>query len=50
MSRNVVLADWLFTTPAVVVQPVTGAWMARLAGIPFTTGWLALALGLYVLV
>jgi uncharacterized membrane protein len=50
VSRDVVLADWLFTAPAVVVQPVTGAWMARLAGIPFTTGWLALALGLYVLV
>src|ERR671938_528411 len=49
-SRSVVLADWLFTAPAVVVQPVTGAWMARLAGIPLTTGWLALALGLYVLV
>ena len=50
VSRNVVLADWLFTTPAVIIQPVTGAWMARLAGFPFTTGWLALALGFYVLV
>jgi uncharacterized membrane protein len=50
VSRSVVLADWLFTAPAVVVQPVTGAWMARLAGIPLATGWLALALGLYVLV
>ena len=49
-SRSVVLADWLFTAPAVVVQPVTGAWMAWLAGIPLATGWLALALGLYVLV
>lgn len=50
VSRNVVIADWLFTTPAVVMQPVTGAWTARTAGIPFTTGWLAVALGLYVLV
>lgn len=50
VSRNVVLADWLFTAPAVVVQPATGAWMARLAGIPFTRRWLALAIGLYVLV
>src|SRR4051794_20118997 len=48
-SRNVVIADWLFTAPAVVVQPATGAWMAWQAGIPVTTGWLALALGLYVL-
>ena len=50
VSRNVVLADWLFTAPAVVVQPVTGVWMALLAGIPLTTGWLALAIGLYLLV
>jgi uncharacterized membrane protein len=50
VSRNVVLADWLFTAPAVVVQPVTGVWMARIAGIPLTQGWLALAIGLYLLV
>ena len=50
VSRNVVLADWLFTAPSVVVQPVTGVWMARLAGIPLTTGWLAWAILLYVLV
>jgi uncharacterized membrane protein len=50
VSRNVVLADWLFTAPAVIVQPLTGAWMASLAGIPLTTGWLALAIGLYVMV
>jgi uncharacterized membrane protein len=50
VSRNVVLADWLFTTPAVVVQPITGAWMALLTDVPFTTGWLLLAIGLYVLV
>lgn len=50
VSRNVVLADWLFTAPAVVVQPATGAWMAWLTGVRFTTGWLLLAIGLYVLV
>ena len=50
VSRNVVLADWLFTTPAVIVQPITGTLMARLSGLPITTGWLALAIGLYALV
>jgi uncharacterized membrane protein len=50
VNRNVVLADWLFTTPAVIVQPVTGAWMAHLAGWPLTTPWLAASLALYVLV
>lgn len=47
VDRNVVLADWLFTTPAVVVQPATGIAMARMAGFPLTTGWLGLAVLLY---
>lgn len=50
VGRNVVLADWLFTTPAAIVQPITGVWMAHRAGYPMTTGWLALAIGLYAAV
>ena len=50
VNRNVVLADWLFTAPAVVVQPVTGVWLARVAGFPFTTSWLLVAIGLYLMV
>src|SRR5690349_6005917 len=50
VSRNVVLADWLFTAPTVVIQPLTGVWMARIAGLPLTIGWLVLAIGLYLLV
>ncbi len=50
VSRNVVLADWLFTAPAVILQPATGVAMAWMAGIPLTTGWLAVAIGLYILV
>ena len=33
VGRNVVLADWLFTAPAVVAQPVTGVALARLRGV-----------------
>ena len=47
--RFVVIADWLFTTTAVIVQPVTGLWLARLAGFPLTSTWLAWSIGLYVL-
>jgi uncharacterized membrane protein len=47
VNRNVVLADWLFTTPAVLVQPATGLWLALYAGFPLTSGWLLLALILY---
>jgi uncharacterized membrane protein len=49
-ARSVVLADWLFTAPAVIVQPVTGAAMMWLVGIPLTTPWIAASLVLYVLV
>lgn len=48
-NRYVVLADWIFTTPAIIVQPVTGVWMALLLGIPLTTPWLAASLCLYAL-
>ncbi len=50
VGRNVVQADWLFTTPAVIVQPVTGVWMAHRAGFPMTSCWLALAICLYALI
>lgn len=48
-NRHVVLADWLFTTPTVIFQPLSGLWMLHLAGIPLSTPWVALSLGLYLL-
>jgi uncharacterized membrane protein len=48
-NRNVVLADWLFTTPTVIIQPVTGIWLALEQGWPLTTGWILWSLGLYAL-
>lgn len=48
-NRQVVLADWFFTTPTVIIQPVTGIWMAHLIGLPLTTPWLFYALVLYAL-
>ena len=50
VGRNVVLADWLFTAPAVVAQPLTGMALAHLTGFPLTSGWLLLSIVLYVLV
>lgn len=44
------LADWPFTSPAVVIQPVTGFWMAHIAGFSLTSFWLLAAIHLYVLV
>lgn len=48
-NRHVVLADWLFTTPMVIFQPISGIWMAILAGWPLSTPWIATSLGLYFL-
>ncbi len=48
-TRHVVLADWIFTTPAIVVQPATGLWLALDAGTALTEGWLMLAIALYLL-
>ncbi len=46
----VVIADAIFTATAAIVQPVTGALLARSAGWPLTSGWVAWALLLYVVV
>ena len=44
---GVVMADWIFTTPAGLVQPLTGAWLIHLAGYSATEPWLLAAYGLY---
>ncbi len=46
-NKNVVLADWLFTTPTVIFQPLSGFWMASIAGFPLTTPWIMSSLILY---
>lgn len=48
-NRHVVLADWLFTTPSVIAQPITGLWMAYLAGLPLDSLWIWLSTALYLL-
>ena len=49
VARLVVRADWWFTTPAIVVQPLTGLAMVYLAGWPLSTPWIAWSLALYLL-
>ena len=48
-ARITVLADWLFTTPAVIVQPVSGLWLMQLAGYRLDTPWLLAAIALYLI-
>jgi uncharacterized membrane protein len=48
VARIVVIADFLFTASAVVVQPVTGVLLARTVGYPLTSGWIVLSIVLYL--
>ena len=49
-SKSVVLADWVFTTPAVVVQLLTGLWLAKHLSISFTSTWFLTVISLYAFV
>jgi len=48
VAQMVVVADFVFTTSAVIVQPVTGFLLMNKLGIPLSEGWIALSLILYV--
>jgi uncharacterized membrane protein len=48
-NRHVVLADWIFTTPTVIFQPLSGLWLVHQLQLPLDTDWVAASLGLYVL-
>ena len=48
VSRLVVRADWWFTTPAVIVQPLSGAYMLHLAGYPLNALWIVASAALYL--
>src|SRR5688572_12486958 len=49
VCRRVVWADWLFTTPTAILQPATGFYLMHLAGMPFSLGWIAGSIALFVL-
>ena len=49
VSNLVVRADFWFTTPTIIIQPLTGAAMVSIAGFSFTQSWLVWTYGLYIL-
>jgi uncharacterized membrane protein len=49
VSRNVVIADFLFTTPAVILQPATGIFLLWSSGTDPFSSWLVLAYALYLI-
>jgi len=49
VARIVVIADFLFTATAVVVQPITGALLTWTVGYSLLDGWILLSIALYLL-
>ena len=48
-ARHVVWADYLFTLPAILIQPLSGLWLAELAGFPPGGRWLVVTYFLYAI-
>ncbi|MEX0297942.1 MAG: DUF2269 family protein [Kordiimonas sp.] len=48
-ARNTVLADYIFTFPAVIIQPITGFWLVSQSAYEWNETWLVITYGLYVL-
>ncbi len=46
-ARHVVLADWIFTTPAVIFQLFSGMYLMQLSGHKMSEQWIMSALALY---
>lgn len=49
VSRLVVRADYWFTAPTVIIQPVSGFALASIAGYPLTQTWLVVTYMLFIL-
>lgn len=47
-NRRKDVADWIFTTPSVIVQLVTGVGLAHVLGLSLTEDWVFWSLILYV--
>ena len=50
VARLVVIADAIFTAPAVIVQLGSGLWLVHRAGWPLQTHWIAWAIMLFCMV
>lgn len=49
-ARLVVIADWVFTAPAVVLQFATGMLLMEVTGYRYASPWFMAALGLFVFI
>lgn len=49
-AKIVVLADWIFTASAVIIQPITGSLLALQIGWKLTEPWILVSIGLYIFI
>ena len=48
-ARNTVLADYLFTLPAVIIQPLSGVALIHIGGFAWDDFWLSATYAIYIL-
>jgi uncharacterized membrane protein len=46
-TRNVVIADWIFTTPSVAIQLLSGLYLVHLGGFALSDNWIMWGMALY---
>ena len=50
VSRLVILADWIFTAPAVLAQLLSGLLLMKLLGYSFSSSWFLTVMSLFVFI
>ena len=46
-TKHVVIADWLFTTPAFIIQPISGYFLMKALNYDFESQWFLVVAALY---
>lgn len=46
-AQHVILGDWVFTTPAVITQIITGLYLMNMQGYSFSAPWFYWVMGLF---
>lgn len=49
-AKHVILADWLFTTPAVITQFITGILLMNRLGFSYTSSWFLAVISLFIFI
>ncbi|MEP1447785.1 MAG: DUF2269 domain-containing protein [Paraglaciecola sp.] len=46
-AKHVILGDWIFTTPAIITQIITGMFLMKMQGYSFSAPWFYWVIGLF---